>query len=284
MMYNFAICLIKLSNLALYAIIFPGVVFRRWLWAVGFVIVGWLVTTQLITVFACIPIEAGWNPLLMATAKCVNYAVLSISSSAVGIATDLAVLILPIPLVMKLQLKPYLKAIVIGVFVVGSCACIVTIVRLPLTISLITSQDLSYDAVSVWITTHVELTVGLFATSLPAYRPFLPYIGRIFGLTWAGTPSQSSKYRPNGGSGIKPAGGHSQGKLGGGHRINISAVHRNQSLTGGLISVTQDVELVSVARGNVHSRWEEGGDSDGGPDEYSDEYQFAKPTSRERMA
>lgn len=119
-MYNLAICLIKLSNLALYSSIFPQVVFRRWLWGVGSVVVAWCIATQVVAIFPCIPVEAGWDPLLQPGARCVNAATLSIISSVVGIVTDFAVLILPIPLVLKLQLKSHLKAIVIGVFVVGS--------------------------------------------------------------------------------------------------------------------------------------------------------------------
>lgn len=81
----------------------------------GSVVVAWCIATQVVATFPCI-----WDPLLQPGARCVNAATLSIISSIVGIVTDFAVLILPIPLVLKLQLKSHLKAIVIGVFVVGS--------------------------------------------------------------------------------------------------------------------------------------------------------------------
>lgn len=288
-LYNLAICLIKLSNLALYASIFPQVVFRRWLWGVGSVVVAWCIATQVVAIFPCIPVAAGWDPSLQPGARCVNAATLSIISSVVGIVTDFAVLILPIPLVLQLQLKNQLKAIVIGVFVVGSCACIVTIVRLPLTVHLARSDDLSYDATSVWVTIHVELTVGLFATSLPAYRPFLPHISRAFNLGWrvgSGTPDHSSdKKRPKRKAGnlgpINSPNPYYPSDVGNRHTTHIRAIRKAQDRADGLISVTRDVELLSVPRRKEDRSWMRMNDSygEGEPDDHGNGNRPSGPTS-----
>jgi hypothetical protein len=70
--------------------------------------------------FACKPIAASWNPLLLATAVCINRGGIYIAQAVIGITTDVLLLALPIPTVLKLQMPNKQKIGLIGIFGVGS--------------------------------------------------------------------------------------------------------------------------------------------------------------------
>lgn len=143
------------------------------------------------------------------------------------------------------------------------------------------------DATSVWITIHVELTVGLFATSLPAYRPFLPYISRAFNLGWrvgSGTPgSPGDRKRSKGNAGnlgpMHSPNPYYPSDVGHRHTTHIRAIRKAQDRADGLISVTRNVELLSVPRRKEDRSWLRMNDSSGedGQDEHVNEGQNLRP-------
>lgn len=148
---------------------------------------------------------------------------------------------------------------------------------------------MSDDATSVWVTIHVELTVGLFATSLPAYRPFLPHISRAFNLGWrvgSGTPDDSSdkkrSRRKAGNLGpINSPNPYYPSDVGNRHTTHIRAIRKAQDRADGLISVTRDVELLSVPRRKEDRSWMRMSDSygEGVPDDHGNGDRPSGPTS-----
>jgi hypothetical protein len=70
--------------------------------------------------FACKPIAASWNPLLLGTAVCINRGAIYLAQAVIGIATDVFLLVLPIPTVLKLQMPNKQKMGLVIFFSIGS--------------------------------------------------------------------------------------------------------------------------------------------------------------------
>lgn len=70
--------------------------------------------------FACKPIAGSWDPKLFGTAVCINRGAIYIAQAVIGIVTDVLLLALPIPTVLKLQMPNKQKIGLVGIFGVGS--------------------------------------------------------------------------------------------------------------------------------------------------------------------
>ncbi|RYP52196.1 hypothetical protein DL768_002587 [Monosporascus sp. mg162] len=140
---------LKLSILALYASIFPSRKFHHAVWGVAAFTVVWAVAS----------VVAG-------------VAFLGVAFTSSHIATDLIMLAMPIPLVMKLQVSSRKKKFILITFVVGGSVCIVSIVRLPLWLRPVTG-DVGWEQMTSATLAAVELTVGILAASIPTYGPLI---------------------------------------------------------------------------------------------------------------
>ena len=181
---------IKLSILFLYRRIFPTPWFQWAVLVVGLWVVAWGFTNFFGDIFQCFPIEKLWNPSVQG--HCISYGKLSFSMGIVNIVNDFVILILPMPLVWRLQLKRNKKILITVTFMGGTVACIVSIVRLHYTHAVNSTFDSSCesffvssllylleklklsmlgDDVNVGIVSGVELCIGIIAACIPTYRP-----------------------------------------------------------------------------------------------------------------
>lgn len=71
-------------------------------------------------IFACDPIQRGWD-VSITTGHCVNRNGLYIATAVTNLVTDLALIVVPVPLVVGLQMPQMEKVGILAVFVVG-CA------------------------------------------------------------------------------------------------------------------------------------------------------------------
>jgi hypothetical protein len=119
-LYNPAIFFTKLSILLLYHRIFPSKIFHRILWAVGTFILAYSITSSLVNLLQCLPIEANWNPELAATAKCVNFGAELIAMSTINAVTDFVLLVLPMPRLWGLHTSLNKKIQLMAIFALGA--------------------------------------------------------------------------------------------------------------------------------------------------------------------
>lgn len=70
-------------------------------------------------IFACKPIEKSWD-VTITTGSCINRPALYITTAVLGVATDVVLLVLPVPMVLKLQMPVLQKAGLLLMFAVGS--------------------------------------------------------------------------------------------------------------------------------------------------------------------
>ncbi len=84
---------------------------------IGIIVVVWWVGTILADALMCIPIEHNWNPEI--PAHCGNKQLLAILPPIPWIVTDLAILIMPMPMVYKLQLPGLQRVGLAALFLLG---------------------------------------------------------------------------------------------------------------------------------------------------------------------
>ena len=107
----------KLSVLCLYRRIFPSNVLKRWLIAIGLFVLLYSTAAVFVVIFQCYPIESNWDPTISGT--CVNYGTYVLVIGILNIASDIAILTLPLPSLWRLQMPRSQKWVLSGLFLLG---------------------------------------------------------------------------------------------------------------------------------------------------------------------
>ncbi|KAI4672759.1 uncharacterized protein J4E78_001261 [Alternaria triticimaculans] len=114
-----ALAFAKLSFLCLYLNLSPARGFRAGVHFTIFVVVGSCVGIVISLLAACKPFAKNID-VTITEGQCLNKAALYIATGVLNIITDIMVIILPIPMVLRLQMSRERKIMVIGIFSVGS--------------------------------------------------------------------------------------------------------------------------------------------------------------------
>ena len=80
---------------------------------------GWCIALIFSVIFGCKPVGYFWDKTIQG-GHCINENVLSYGITAANIATDIIVLVLPIPWLWNLQMRTSKKLALSGIFVLGS--------------------------------------------------------------------------------------------------------------------------------------------------------------------
>ncbi|KAI0593323.1 hypothetical protein F4775DRAFT_578575 [Biscogniauxia sp. FL1348] len=169
-MYNVTLLLIKFSLFFQYYRLVKEIPRYSVAYLVIMGLVGcWSIVQILLIVFACFPIQGYWD--LSVPSKCIGHAELVWMTSGGNIATDVIVLLLPMPVVWKLNLKKGRKWAILGIFSLGFFTCAISITRLVA--YAVMGEDFTYDMERVIVWALVEMTSGLLCSVLIAIRPIL---------------------------------------------------------------------------------------------------------------
>ncbi|KAK5631826.1 hypothetical protein RRF57_007540 [Xylaria bambusicola] len=127
----------------------------------------------MVETFQCRPVSYGWT-LHLAPGNCINEEAHIFSANIINTVTDFAVVLLPIRTAMRIQLSPRQRAIVAGLFGVGLVASAVGIARTFFTWLLLNAPDydVTWNSWYVWLTSLIELYLGIICASAPAMKPF----------------------------------------------------------------------------------------------------------------
>lgn len=135
-MKNPALMTVKTSILVFYLTLTSSDKVFRWANYVTLLVVNVAgLGLTLINVFQCRPVQAAFSYHAPApsdaagAAECINIITLYLSSSPVNIATDVAILFLPIPLLTRIRLPRKQKIILVVTFSFGFFAAAVDVVR-----------------------------------------------------------------------------------------------------------------------------------------------------------
>ena len=120
MTYDITNAVTKLSILAFYLRIFKDKNFKRSTYALMGVVSLFLLAILPGTIFQCTPISYMWTSWTGETkGHCINVYLLTWLASALNILQDVAVILLPIPHLLKLSLSQKKKAQIVAMFCVG---------------------------------------------------------------------------------------------------------------------------------------------------------------------
>lgn len=115
--YCVEIYFIKMSILCLYVRIFPETSHRYFI-APMVLLTASLIILLPMTIWQCVPIHAIWD-LQRSNARCLSISGVAYANAAVNIATEVAILVLPLPLLQKLRVSKSKKAALYAIFGAG---------------------------------------------------------------------------------------------------------------------------------------------------------------------
>lgn len=124
-------------------------------------------------IFQCYPVAfiwEGWKKSEFGPHRCFDVNTLAYASAASSIAQDLVILIMPLPLIVKLNVTLRTKVAIVGMFSLGIFVLITSCVRLWAIYSFGDSANPTWDYTDAVIWTGLEVAVSIIVTSLPAIR------------------------------------------------------------------------------------------------------------------
>ncbi|KAJ0109732.1 hypothetical protein J7T55_004281 [Diaporthe amygdali] len=168
--YNIGMNVIKVSFLLQYRRIFPSRTLRIvCFW--GLVFVGlWTVIQGVLLSITCIPLAT----IQPSTASwCLDTLPIWEFTSSVGLITDFAIFLVPLPEIWKLPIASRQRIVLFGIFGLGFFVCIVSIIRIPTLQAASKAADPTADNVSAALWTLTELNAAILCSSLPVLRPLV---------------------------------------------------------------------------------------------------------------
>ena len=174
-LYFFIVNIPKLAILALFYRLFPETRTYVAIYVLAAILIGASMANTIAALAACQPYAANWNPAL-AGAHCIDKEALFRWSSMPNIVTDVAMLILPLPIIWHLQTNKRMKAGLTITFLVGSFGLVTSVLRFTSFFTNNSFTDGTYAAVELISWTEVEPGVYLISACLLTYRPLLDRI------------------------------------------------------------------------------------------------------------
>lgn len=111
--------LTKVSMLLFYLRLCQRPTFRKSCYCTIAYIVCSATAVTLVGIFSCTPIRAGWDHDPALHARCIDAGTYLYAYQGVNIATDVLLMALPIPIIMRLQMRPKAKWGLVAMFTVG---------------------------------------------------------------------------------------------------------------------------------------------------------------------
>ncbi|KAK6511776.1 hypothetical protein TWF481_000681 [Arthrobotrys musiformis] len=230
-LYPLVLLFIKLSILAFYLKISPQKWYRYTVYGVGIFVIAWSIAFIFAYIFECPDPSIAWS--LDFPRGCVNLPALYYSSASINIASDLIILLLPIPVLQKLQIDRRRKLALIAIFSVGFVAVAGSVARLWALWKYQHTVDVSYDAIFILLFSHIEITLAIMCACAPALKPLFRSFATPFGSKVGDSGVKSSALAShNGGGGgerrdpnTRPAAGSRVGSGNGGN----TSIARNRA-------------------------------------------------------
>ncbi|PPJ57690.1 hypothetical protein CBER1_00166 [Cercospora berteroae] len=171
-LYIWTTALAKVSILMLYLRLSPEKWFKFSIYTTMAFVTSFTIATSLALVFACVPLARVWDPTVT-DGHCLNPGKVYLSMAGMNAATDVIMLILPMPLLNSLNLAFRQKMGIMLIFGVGSLTMITSLVRLALMIPLLKDVDVSWAIVTPGTWVCIEANLIIVCACLPTMRLFL---------------------------------------------------------------------------------------------------------------
>ncbi|GIZ47643.1 hypothetical protein CKM354_001072800 [Cercospora kikuchii] len=203
-LYLTALPTIKIAICCTYLRIFQHKNFKLLAYIAIALNVAYAITFILITAFQCTPVNLAWdNWDKSLPGRCNNINAQSWASAAFNIALDLVVVVLPMPMLWRMNLNTRKKILVMLMFSVGSFVTFVSILRLRLLVKFGNSQNLTHDYKQVGAWTVIEVDTAMVCACMPGIRNLIRRaFPRLMGQSTAGTAGKSGSGGLSGGTAV----------------------------------------------------------------------------------
>ncbi|KAI9673327.1 MAG: hypothetical protein M1829_004093 [Trizodia sp. TS-e1964] len=174
-LYVICVTATKMSILFMYARIFVTTVtprFRAALYIVGVIVLAYGISFTFSLIFQCRPLAYAFDKTIPG-GDCVNVGSLFISAALINIASDITILVLPMPLIFRLWVSQKQKAAVAGIFLLGGFVCIASIVRLWVLANTAVILDTPWGIVDFMLWSIIEPSIGIVCACIPVMGPLL---------------------------------------------------------------------------------------------------------------
>ncbi|KAF8849314.1 MFS general substrate transporter [Acephala macrosclerotiorum] len=144
------------------------------------------VVLTFLNVFQCSPVSAAYDPKQTSN-KCTSITTLYLCSAPVNIITDLAILVLPIPVLTGMRLPQRQKTVLVFTFTLGVFVTIVDVIRIYYLQQAVDNQvvahqqlgtgtDFAWNAATALMWSAVEVNVGIICACIPTLKPLVKRI------------------------------------------------------------------------------------------------------------
>ncbi|KAL2008122.1 hypothetical protein VTN00DRAFT_8104 [Thermoascus crustaceus] len=137
--------------------------------------------------FGCNPVAKQWDPTIPGTCIDTIRSYYAIAGTSLGF--DVIIILLPIPVLLKLQLYTRQKAVLIGLFCLGFFVTVIQIIRI-FTIKNLKSYTNS-EAIVIW--SIVEISLGVIIPCIPTYGPLFRSFSQAYSSYRYGRSREESK-------------------------------------------------------------------------------------------
>ena len=167
----------KLSVIFLYRRIFALKIFRYVTTLAVAVVGAWLVSFLFVIIFQCTPITSQWDSLeIMNQNNCVDQLPFYYANAITDLLTDVMILVLPLPMVARLQMPMKQKMAVTGMFLLGTLVCVTSAMRLAVFLKLVPEfpkhlSDVTYYNTPLGHWSLIEASLSVVSACLPTLRP-----------------------------------------------------------------------------------------------------------------
>ncbi|KAL8671865.1 MAG: hypothetical protein Q9168_003655 [Polycauliona sp. 1 TL-2023] len=193
----------KISILLFYIQLFPTKWFTYSAYSLIAAVSAWMIQQVLASLLLCRPISFNWDASVNGT--CGNVAANCLAGAGINTLTDILILILPMPIIWRLQVPLRNKIILSLIFGLGSLICIISIIRLKVLFSYTTApmtgppfnSDGPRDNGLSILYTVVEVCLGVICACLIIMKPiftnskFFNSVSRKFS-SWSSSSAGSS--------------------------------------------------------------------------------------------
>ncbi|KAG6355427.1 hypothetical protein INS49_003389 [Diaporthe citri] len=150
------------------------ILFRYAVWEALAFVIGWTVSFFFSHLFTCYPITVFIEPYY--GNSCVQTVPMFVSLLFTDVIADWAILLLPVPMVLKVQLPFEKKLAVIGMLGLGAAVCAVSVTRVIATFAIAEEyvkhpNDVMCYTAPVFFRTNIELSLAIVCACLPTLRP-----------------------------------------------------------------------------------------------------------------
>ncbi|CAG8959621.1 hypothetical protein HYFRA_00001524 [Hymenoscyphus fraxineus] len=178
-LYITAVTLPKLAILCLYLRLFKAKGYRYAAYGIAGFLVITLALAWVLASVMCTPFAFNWDETIPG-GKCLNKELLYALMSMPNIGTDIAMFILPLPVIWRLKMTRNQKIGLTITFLTGSMGIVTAVIRLVVFQRLSADYDFYWSSTDTVMWTIIEPGIYLIAATLPSLRTlFNPYIKRL---------------------------------------------------------------------------------------------------------